>query len=62
MRGGYPPSDVPEDDALYGQERAADDIAGGLHPLDIGRTHVVGLSMGAFAALHLGCGASEVEG
>jgi pimeloyl-ACP methyl ester carboxylesterase len=51
---GYPPSDVPEDDALYGQEHAADDIAAVLRHLEIGRAHVVGLSMGAFATLHFG--------
>lgn len=49
---GYPPSDVPEDDASYGQEQAADDIAAVLRHLGIAKAHVVGLSMGAFAALH----------
>lgn len=51
---GYPPSDVPPDDAQYGQEQAADDIAAVLRHLGIERAHVVGLSMGAFATLHLG--------
>ena len=51
---GYPPSDVPTDDALYGQTHAADDIAAVLRHLGIAKAHVVGLSMGAFAALHFG--------
>lgn len=51
---GYPPSDVPEAVAAYSQERAADDIAAVLDHLQIGRAHVVGLSMGAFATLHFG--------
>lgn len=51
---GYPPSDVPEDDAAYGQSRATEDIAAVLNHLAIPRAHVVGLSMGAFATLHFG--------
>lgn len=51
---GYPPSDVPEDDALYGQDHATDDIAAVLKHLAIAKAHVVGLSMGAFATLHFG--------
>jgi pimeloyl-ACP methyl ester carboxylesterase len=51
---GYPPSDVPEDDASYGQEHARDDIAAVLKHLAIAKAHVVGLSMGAFATLHFG--------
>src|SRR6185437_11694795 len=51
---GYPPSDVPRDDAAYGQQHAADDIAAVLRHLGIAQAHVVGLSMGAFAALHFG--------
>ena len=51
---GYPPSDVPEDPALYGWEFAADDIAGVLRALGIARAHVVGLSMGGYAALQFG--------
>ncbi len=51
---GYPPSDVPEDDALYGQNHATDDIAAVLKHLKIEKAHVVGLSMGSFAALHFG--------
>lgn len=51
---GYPPSDVPEDPARYGQHRAADDIAAVLNHLKIDKAHVVGLSMGGFATLHFG--------
>lgn len=51
---GYPPSDVPEDDASYGQDHATDDIAAVLKHLEVAKAHVVGLSMGAFATLHFG--------
>ena len=49
---GYPPSDVPEAVSAYSQVRAADDIVAVLDHLQIARGHVVGLSMGGFAALH----------
>jgi pimeloyl-ACP methyl ester carboxylesterase len=51
---GYPPSDVPEDEAAYSQARAVADIVAVLDGLGIERAHVVGLSMGGFATLHLG--------
>jgi len=51
---GYPPSDVPEDAALYGWEFAVDDIAAVMRALAIERAHVVGLSMGGYAALQFG--------
>src|SRR5579885_1894424 len=51
---GYPPSDVPADGAKYSQERARDDIRAVLDALHIERAHIVGLSMGGFAALHFG--------
>jgi pimeloyl-ACP methyl ester carboxylesterase len=51
---GYPPSDVPEEVERYSQARARDDIRAVLDGLRIGRAHVVGLSMGAFATLHFG--------
>ena len=51
---GYPPSDVPDEDALYGQDQATDDIAAVLKHLAIAKAHIVGLSMGAFATLHFG--------
>lgn len=51
---GYPPSDVPDEVEKYGQKRAAKDIACVLDACGLERAHVVGLSMGAFATLHLG--------
>ena len=51
---GYFPSDVPEDRARYSQAHARDDILAVLDRLGIERAHIVGLSMGAFATLHLG--------
>jgi pimeloyl-ACP methyl ester carboxylesterase len=51
---GYPPSDVPESVARYSQDRARDDIVAILDHLRIDKAHVVGLSMGGFAALHVG--------
>ncbi len=51
---GYPPSDVPEDPTAYGWERSVDDIAAVMDGLGIDRAHVVGLSMGAYAALQFG--------
>lgn len=51
---GYPPSDVPEDSAAYGWERSIDDMAAVMDGLGIDRAHVVGLSMGAYAALQVG--------
>ena len=51
---GYPPSDVPGDPAAYSQERAVADVIAVLDGLGIERAHVVGLSMGGFATLHLG--------
>ena len=49
---GYPPSDVPEQPSLYGQDIATDDIAAVMKACGIGQAHVVGLSMGGFAAVH----------
>ncbi len=51
---GYPPSDVPDEVALYSQARAADDIVTVLDHLAIDKAHIVGLSMGGFAVLHFG--------
>jgi pimeloyl-ACP methyl ester carboxylesterase len=51
---GYPPSDVPESDDLYGYEHSADDILAVMDELGIERAHIVGLSMGAYAALQFG--------
>jgi pimeloyl-ACP methyl ester carboxylesterase len=51
---GFPPSDVPEDPARYSQAHARDDVIAVLDHLKLDRTHIVGLSMGGFAALHAG--------
>jgi pimeloyl-ACP methyl ester carboxylesterase len=51
---GFPPSDVPENVESYSQKRAADDILAVLNHLKIDTAHIVGLSMGGFAALHFG--------
>jgi pimeloyl-ACP methyl ester carboxylesterase len=51
---GYPPSEVPEDGKRYSQARARDDVIAVLDHLKIERAHVVGLSMGGFATLHVG--------
>lgn len=51
---GYPPSSVPNDPKSYSQDRATDDIAAVIRALKLAPAHVVGLSMGAFATLHLG--------
>jgi pimeloyl-ACP methyl ester carboxylesterase len=51
---GYPPSDVPDSVESYSQDRARDDIRAVLDALSIENAHIVGLSMGGFAALHFG--------
>jgi pimeloyl-ACP methyl ester carboxylesterase len=56
---GYPPSDVPEDERDYSQERARDDVHAVLNGLGIGQAHVVGISMGGFASLHFGMAYAE---
>ncbi|OCK59922.1 alpha/beta hydrolase [Bradyrhizobium sp. LMTR 3] len=51
---GYPPSDVPDDPAIYGWQVAVEDIGIVMRDLSIGRAHIVGSSMGAYAALLFG--------
>ena len=51
---GYPPSDVPEDPALYTQDIAVDDARGVLDALNIEKAHVIGLSMGGYATVLFG--------
>jgi pimeloyl-ACP methyl ester carboxylesterase len=56
---GYPPSDVPHDPARYGQDIARDDVLALMDALAIDKAHVVGHSMGAYTALHVGMRAPE---
>ena len=51
---GYPPSDVPGDGAQYSQDIARDDVLALMDALKIDKAHVVGHSMGAYTALHVG--------
>jgi pimeloyl-ACP methyl ester carboxylesterase len=51
---GYPPSDVPEPVAQYSQAIATDDIANVMRDLGIRKAHIIGCSMGGFAAVHFG--------
>jgi pimeloyl-ACP methyl ester carboxylesterase len=51
---GYPPSDVPEDEGLYDYLHQVGNIAAVMRHLGIAKAHVVGLSMGAYSALHFG--------
>jgi len=49
---GYPPSEVPEARSSYSQRRAVDDVIEVLNHLNIEKAHIVGLSMGGFAAMN----------
>jgi pimeloyl-ACP methyl ester carboxylesterase len=51
---GYPPSDVPSDPTAYSQDLAVADAIAVLDAVSAPRAHIVGISMGAFCALHLG--------
>jgi pimeloyl-ACP methyl ester carboxylesterase len=51
---GYPPSDVPSDGAQYSQDIARDDVIALMDALKVDKAHVVGHSMGAYTALHVG--------
>lgn len=51
---GYPPSGIPESDAAYGQDIAVSDALAVLDALAVDRAHIVGHSMGAYTALHIG--------
>ena len=51
---GHPPSDVPDDASLYLWQFAVDDVAAVMRDLKIERAHLVGLSMGGYAALQFG--------
>jgi pimeloyl-ACP methyl ester carboxylesterase len=56
---GYPPSDVPKDGSRYGQDIARDDVLALMDALKIDKAHVVGHSMGAYTALHVGIHAPQ---
>ena len=51
---GYPPSDVPSMVDAYNQTRAAEDLADVVRSVCDRPAHIIGLSMGGFAALHFG--------
>lgn len=51
---GYLPSDVPETAEQYGYIRSADDVIAVMDATGVERAHVVGLSMGGYAALQVG--------
>lgn len=51
---GYPPSDVPLADAAYSQALARDDVIAVMDAAGVDKAHVVGHSMGAYTALHVG--------
>ena len=51
---GYPPSEVPAPVSKYSHILATDDIANLMRRLGIGRAHVIGCSMGAYATLQFG--------
>jgi pimeloyl-ACP methyl ester carboxylesterase len=51
---GYPPSDLPREAARYSQDIARDDVIAVMDALAIDRAHVVGHSMGAYTAVHVG--------
>ncbi len=51
---GYPPSDIPNDPDKYSQDLFRDDVIAVMDALKIDKAHVVGHSMGAATALHVG--------
>src|SRR5690349_357625 len=51
---GYPPSDVPNEPDKYLQDKFRDDVIALMDALKIEKAHVVGHSMGAATALHVG--------
>lgn len=51
---GYPPSQVPLEVTSYSQQRAVQDVIAVLDHAGVDKAHVVGHSMGGFAALHFG--------
>jgi pimeloyl-ACP methyl ester carboxylesterase len=51
---GYPPSDVPQAVSRYSQAIATEDVANVMRSLKIPNAHIIGCSMGGYAALHFG--------
>jgi pimeloyl-ACP methyl ester carboxylesterase len=51
---GYPPSDIPSDPTRYSQDIARDDVIALMDALGTQQAHIVGHSMGAYTALHVG--------
>jgi pimeloyl-ACP methyl ester carboxylesterase len=51
---GYPPSDIPDEPGKYSQDHFRDDVIAVMDGLGIDKAHVVGHSMGAATALHVG--------
>jgi len=51
---GYPPSEVPASVSKYSYIAAADDIASVMRHAGVGKAHVIGCSMGAYATLQFG--------
>ncbi len=51
---GYPPSDIPMIPTSYSQDNPRDDVIAVMDALKIDKAHVVGHSMGALTALHVG--------
>ena len=57
---GYPPSEVPTEEAAYTQEMAVEDLRGLLEHLGIEKAHIGGLSMGGSLALNFGLAHPEM--
>ncbi len=51
---GYPPSEIPAAVSKYSYQAAVDDIAGVMRHLGVGKAHIIGCSMGAYATLQFG--------
>lgn len=51
---GYLPSDVPTDGSSYSQDLARRDVVAVMDHFGVDKAHVVGHSMGAYTALHVG--------
>ena len=51
---GYPPTEVPDDESLYSQDNAIEDLRGLMKALNIEVAHIGGLSMGGALTLNFG--------